>query len=136
MVVRCEGQIVSSAWASYKRILVEYLEREISLGQDEVYAYDVFTAPPFRGKNISPVRSAWMLQHFREAGYKRVIGFIVPENESSLRTSRKVGYRPFAVMGYIKLGPFRRDFLHYLDSDQRKLSVSPMNMKHVEPPKS
>jgi hypothetical protein len=110
IVARYEGQIANAGWVSTRRAPVEYLGREIQLSQGEAYAHDTYTSPRVRGQNISAARSVWMLRYFQGAGYKRVIGTIVPENKSSIRASEKAGYRPYGVMGYVKLGPWRRDF--------------------------
>ena len=112
IIARYEGHIVNAGWVSTRRTSVEYVGREIQLSQGEVYAYDTYTSPRLRGQNISAARSVWMLRYFQEAGYKRVIGTVVPENKSSIRASEKAGYRPYGVMGYVKLGPWRHDFFH------------------------
>jgi RimJ/RimL family protein N-acetyltransferase len=109
-VARHEGQLVSASWAAIHRARNFYLTREVHLMPDEVYIYDSFTKPNFRGKSISAAIRAGMIQYFRAAGYRRMILGTQAENKSNLRTLRKVGFRPFGMMGYIKVGPWRRDF--------------------------
>jgi hypothetical protein len=138
IVARYEGQIVSAFWASIRRASLvnvgEYLDRDVSLelplAQDEVFLYDAYTLPQFRGQNVSPESSVWNLRYWREAGYRRVFVGVSPENKSSLRACKKEGYRPFAVIGYFKLGPLRWDFLHHLGSDERGLPVSSMRVNY------
>jgi L-amino acid N-acyltransferase YncA len=110
-VARYEGQIVSASWAAvHWAVWIYYLACEIRLERDEVYVYGSFTSPDFRGKSISPAIRAEMMRRFRAVGYRRMVLWIEPENKSSLRTVWKVGFRPFATMGFVKVGPWRRDF--------------------------
>jgi GNAT superfamily N-acetyltransferase len=109
-VARHEDKLISTSWAAVHRARNLYLAREIRLMPDEVYIYDSFTQPDFRGKSISAAIRAEMIRHFLAAGYRRIIVGTEPENKSNLRTLGKVGFRPFGMMGYIKIGPWRRDF--------------------------
>lgn len=109
-VVRYEGRIINASWVTTQQAWIDYLAYEIRLAADEVYTYESFTLPGFRGQNIAPARLAQMLRCFRDAGYRRVLSAITPENKSAFRPVEKLGYRPFGVMGYVKLGPWRWDF--------------------------
>ena len=110
--VRHRERLVSVAWVTTGRAWVDYLDREILLADDEVYPYESFTAPDMRGQNLASTRSTHMQRHFKDAGYRRVVVAVTPENTASLRHTVKVGYRPFGMMGYVKLGPWRHDFRH------------------------
>ena len=109
-VARHEGRIVAASWAADRRAWIFYLACEIRLLDGEVYVYDSFTRPDFRGQAVSPAIRTEMIRYFRAAGYRRMILGTVPENHANLQAVRKVGFRPFGVMGYIKIGPWRRDF--------------------------
>lgn len=109
-VARYAGRIVHACWVATKRAWIDYLASEIRLAADEVYPYESFTAPDVRGQSIASVRSAQMLRYFHNAGYRRSLTAVLPENKPALRPLEKVGYRPFGVMGYIQIGPWRHDF--------------------------
>jgi len=109
-VARHEGRIVSAAWIATGRVWVDYLAREVRLAADEAYLYESFTSPESRGQNIPAVRATYEAQHFREAGYRRLVAVIMPENKPALRHAEKAGWQPFGMLGYIKLGPWRWDF--------------------------
>ena len=109
-VARHEGQIVAVSWAADRCAWIFYLACEIRLLDGEVYVYDSFTRPDFRGQAVSPAIRTEMIRYFRAADYQRMILGTVPENHANLQAVRKVGFRPFGVMGYIKIGPWRRDF--------------------------
>jgi GNAT superfamily N-acetyltransferase len=109
-VARCEGRIVSASWTTTEGAWSSYLGREIVMTSGDVYTYDSFTDPDFRGQQVATVRLAAMLRFFREAGYVRLVSIIVPENSGALRPPEKMGYHPFGVIGYFKLGPWRWEF--------------------------
>ena len=123
-VARHEGRIVNAGWATTCRAWIEYLACEMRLAPGEVYHYESFTTPSFRGLNISPARYTQMLRYLRDAGYRRSVSAVVPENKAGISHLKKVGYRPFGVMGYVKLGPWRRDFC-WVDPALRPPGESP-----------
>jgi hypothetical protein len=109
-VGRHEGRIVHAGWTTTTRARIDFLAREITLAPDEVYQYESFTAPSFRGQNLAAVRITEMLHYFRKAGYRRMIAVVVPENTTAFRPLEKTGYRPFGLLGYIQLGRWRQHF--------------------------
>jgi RimJ/RimL family protein N-acetyltransferase len=123
-VARHEGRLVCANWATTKAARISYLDCTIQLAPGEVYTYELFTSPDFRGQNIAPAVKAQQLRHFRRAGYSRSVAAIVPENRASLRADEKVGYRPYGVMGYVKLGPWRRDFFRLYESKDLRRSTT------------
>ena len=122
-VARHERQVISACWATIHVILTPYSACEIQLAKDEAYVYDGFTKPDFRGQSIFPAILAEMIKYFRAAGYRRMILGIVPENNPSLWAIRKVGFRLFGTMGYIKIGQWRQDFYRTNSNIQRQKSV-------------
>jgi GNAT superfamily N-acetyltransferase len=109
-VARHEGQIVHACWAAAGRAWIDYLAYEMPLARDEVYQYDSFTAPAFRGHNLAAARVIEAARYFRQAGYRRLIAVVSPENTAAFRPLEKAGYRPFGLIGYIQLGQMRRNF--------------------------
>jgi len=109
-IVKHKSDIVHASWAVTGRAWIEYLSTQIWLPPDEVYIYESFTSPAFRGQNISPTRSLEMARYFRNAGFRRIIAAMIPEDNRAFRAAKKTGYRPFGVIGYLKIGPWRYDF--------------------------
>ena len=109
-VARHGGEIISDCWASIHHVRFSRLYYKLRLAQGEVYFYDAFTRPDFRGKSVLPAILEEMIRHFRAAGYLRIICEVVPENKPSLQAFGKVGFKPFGVIGYIKIGPWHRNF--------------------------
>jgi ribosomal protein S18 acetylase RimI-like enzyme len=109
-VARHEGRIVHAGWTTTKRARIDFLACEIALAPDEVYQYESFTAPGFRGQNLAAVRITEMMHYFRKAGYRRMVAVVVPENTPAFRPLEKAGYRPFGLVGYVQIGRWRRNF--------------------------
>ena len=132
-VARYKGRLVCANWATTKAAQLPYLDCAIQLAPGEVYTYELFTSPDFRGQNIAPVVKAQQLRHFRRAGYSRSVAAIVPENKASLRADEKVGYRPYGVMGCVKLGPWRRDFCRLYESkDFRRSTIANDGLREMD----
>ena len=108
---RLDGRLISVRWAAAGRMHLEYLDYDLDLSADEACSYGLYTDPAFRGSGVSPTGSVAMLRHLREAGFRRVVAAILPENHVSLRSVTKTGYRPYGVIGRLKLGPWTWRFL-------------------------
>lgn len=109
-VARHAGQIVNAGWAYTSGASVYEWIREIKLAPSEVFLSEAFTLPHFRNQKIQQARHSWMLRILRDAGFRRVIGQVRLDNSAQIRALERVGYHSFAVMGYVKLGRWRRDF--------------------------
>jgi GNAT superfamily N-acetyltransferase len=108
---RHQGSIVNACWTAEGPVWIDYLGCGMELARDEVYVYNNYTDPRFRGRNISAVRAAVMLRHFRELGYRRMIAVVVPENKAAFRSPDKAGYRPIGAIGCIRIGPWRKAWM-------------------------
>lgn len=132
-VARYKGRLVCANWATTLAARIPYLDCTIQLAPGEVYTYELFTSPDFRGQNIAPAVKAQQLRHFRRAGYSRSVAAIVPENKASLRVDEKVGYRPYGVMGCVRLGPWRRDFCRlYEGKDFRRSTIANDELREAD----
>jgi hypothetical protein len=106
-----DEEIVGALWLAGGRVRIEYLGRDLELGPDEVYVYDGYTSPAFRGARASPLRTAWSIRHASGLGFRRLLATFLPENQPALPLWNRVGYRRLGVIGYVKLGPWRLEFL-------------------------
>src|SRR5262249_44587229 len=106
-----EQRIVHAAWAATGRAWIEYVSRELPLAADDVYVYDSFTTPEFRGRGAAPLRARVLGQYFAARGYARLLTAVLQENAAGFRPLEKVGTRPVGTIGYIGIGPWRRHFV-------------------------
>jgi hypothetical protein len=51
-----------------------------------------------------------MARELAASGHRRVLATIYPENRPGVRMVEKLGYRRIGTIGYVSLGPWRRDF--------------------------
>jgi hypothetical protein len=105
------GDRISSAiWFQTGRVWIPELDRHLLVDPDQIYGYDSWTAPDLRGHNIPAVRGKQTTRLLRAAGYKRLIGYVLPENPAAFRPVEKVGMRRRGTVGYVQLGPLRLEF--------------------------
>lgn len=109
-VVRHNGKIINAGWAATNKVTIDYLSMEFQLKDDEVYGYDAFAAPAYRGSRLSLFRLTHMFKYFRDLGYQRFVGTVLLENKPAIRHILRAGSRAYGIIGYVKLGPFRWDF--------------------------
>lgn len=105
------GVVVSSRWIVEHRAYVAYLDTWLDLEQDEVYLSEAFTSPSRRGHTVSGAAATRLAASLAAEGRRRILAGVLPENAAGRRTYEKVGYVGVGRIGYVKLGPWRRDFL-------------------------
>src|SRR5262245_52104831 len=86
-----QGRIVHADWIMTGQVWLVYLACELPLAPDEVYSYDSFTVPEFRGQNIAAARSVYMHRTMQERGYKRVVTMTLPDNQAAIRMHERAG---------------------------------------------
>jgi RimJ/RimL family protein N-acetyltransferase len=109
-VARHDGKIVAALWVATGEAEFEYLDRRIRLAEGEAQRYDSFTSPDLRGRGVIAAVGTRLDRELLEENVRRVRGTALPENAAALRALAKGGYRPVGKIGYVKLGPWRRDF--------------------------
>jgi hypothetical protein len=110
-VARHNGLLVSARWIASGEAEIEYLGRRLPFAPDEVFLSDTFTSPSFRGNAISAAAGTRLAHVLAGEGIRRIIGAILPENRRAARAFDKAGARPFGKIGYVAIGPLRRDFI-------------------------
>jgi ribosomal protein S18 acetylase RimI-like enzyme len=109
-VASFEKRIVASGWATTTAPWLDYLEAPLAFHPGDVYLYDLYTLPEYRGRGIGLAFWAAQLRHFQAAGCRRVLSTIEPENLRSVRIAAKTGGRPIFIQGRWHVGSWRRDF--------------------------
>jgi GNAT superfamily N-acetyltransferase len=103
-------RIVSAAWGAAGRAQIDYLDREIFLAPDEVYSYDLFTLPGFRGSGMTSATRIPHIELLRDRGYRRALATSAAHNEPARALQDRLGYRSIGWIGYVGLGPWRHHF--------------------------
>jgi ribosomal protein S18 acetylase RimI-like enzyme len=105
-----DGQIAQVGTAATGRVYVPYLYRDLLLQPDDVYFYDSFTLPAYRGYGLAPARAAHMMHHYWQEGYRRVVCLVAVENQGGLRSVQKTGYQAVGLYSCLRFGPWQRDW--------------------------
>ncbi|MBI5563603.1 MAG: methyltransferase domain-containing protein [Chloroflexi bacterium] len=106
-IVRHQGRLVHVCWAAFGYARIDYLSREIQLAPDDVYSYESFTVPDFRGYNAAAARGAYMQSILGRAGVRRLVAVAVPDNKPAVRAIEKAGYVRAGTLRTIWLGRWR-----------------------------
>jgi GNAT superfamily N-acetyltransferase len=103
-VARHEGRIVCTSWTSGTVRYFSTLGCRYAPGPSEVYLYDSFTHPAFRGLAIAPALGVHVLERLRGAGITRATMAVSVQNFANRRARAKTGFRPYERMDYLRLG--------------------------------
>ena len=104
------GKLVSTRWLASGTVRLAYVDREAALAPTDVYVHDVYTAPEHRRRGISRFVAAVVPELLAAEGARRIVGVLEPENRAGIAANQMAGYRVAGRIGYVKLGPWRRDF--------------------------
>ena len=104
------GRLVSTRWLATGTVRLGYLGREVALAHGDVHIYETYTEPGHRGRGISGIAGAIVPAALAAEGARRIVGVLEPENTTGIRANEKAGYRIVGKIGYVRLGPWRRDF--------------------------
>jgi ribosomal protein S18 acetylase RimI-like enzyme len=110
-----EDEIASTVWVAFGSAWLPELRRAIRLQPHEVFLYDSYTSERLRGRGIATMRALWTAEYLREGGYRFAFGHTAPENQPAQGPPEKTGYEVLATAGYVRLGPWRRDFVRLPD---------------------
>jgi ribosomal protein S18 acetylase RimI-like enzyme len=101
---RHRGALASTTWACRSRHWVPDLHFMWNVAPGEVYLYDSYTAPQYRRRYIALALDTHVLRHLRNLDLERALTAISPENEASIHSKAKVGFRLCGDLRCISLG--------------------------------
>lgn len=89
--IKCEGQIVAFTWVDFKEWGVT-ASRHL-LNENEVYLFDAYTLPSFRGKGLAPRVRRYAHEQLEDMGIKTLYSITDFFNTSSMRFKAKLDAR-------------------------------------------
>lgn len=98
------GALASTTWACRSKHWVPDLHFMWQVAPREVYLYDSYTDPRFRGRGIATALDAHVLRYFLGLDVDRALTAIAPENTASIRSKTKVGFRPCGDLRCLSIG--------------------------------
>ncbi|TMC48558.1 MAG: hypothetical protein E6J14_10690 [Chloroflexi bacterium] len=112
LIIRRDGVLVCAHWSVLGpgSAYIAYLDTTIPLGTAERYVYGALTAPSLRAQGLATRSWQRSLRWAWDADFRHSVSAVLPESRSSLAVGARVGYRQTALIGYCKLGPWRREF--------------------------
>jgi GNAT superfamily N-acetyltransferase len=99
-----DGRIVHAGWVATGRVYVPYLRRDLILLPGDIYLYNHYTLPEYRGYGLAKARGVHVLRHYQNEGYTRSSGVIAAENRAGFGPVKPTGYRPIGIYSYLRLG--------------------------------
>lgn len=109
-VLRNGAGIVSSCWAATDFADIPYLDLRIRLAPGQVYLFDTYTAPAYRGRSHASLLVAGLTQTCLQQGAKTVISVVLPENRGGMALFGRLGFQQAGLVGYLRIGPWRHQF--------------------------
>lgn len=104
------GRAVGYAWACFDDHHVAGLERTMSIGPEDVCAYDGFVHALSRGQGVLPSLDRAQMAFARERGVRRQLTYAMSGNRASRRSMARMGKRPLLRVRAIELPLLRRRF--------------------------
>lgn len=105
------GRLVGVSWAATGNVYVRHLRATLRLRPDEALVYGVFVASDMRAKHVASRVGICGLRWLRDAGYRRALTAILPENEAGFGPPAMLGYRRVGTVYGIGIGSSRRTFV-------------------------
>ena len=108
---RHDGRLVATRWVATGSVRIPYLARSLDLADGDVFVYEAYTAPDYRRLGIAHAVESRLTLLLREEGHRRILRTVLPENAPGVEMHTSLGNRPIGTIGYVKIGPWRHDFL-------------------------
>jgi GNAT superfamily N-acetyltransferase len=103
-LVRAHGAVVAYCWSTTAPAPVEEIRRHVVPAGDEVYLYDAYTAPEWRGKRLFPAMLTLLLAAARARGRRRALIFALAANRASTRAIEHAGFQHFLAISRVSIG--------------------------------
>jgi GNAT superfamily N-acetyltransferase len=87
-----DKQVVAYCWLASTPIPVAEIDRVVVPAADEVYLYDAFTVPGWRGRGFFTLMLRHLLAHARSQGRRRALIFAEARNVPSCRAIERAGF--------------------------------------------
>lgn len=97
-VVRSKGAVVAYCWATTSAAPVEEIGCRVVPVEGEIYLYDAYTAPSWRGRRLFPAMLGALTAWARSRGKHRALIFAMASNVASARAIEHAGFERFQTV--------------------------------------
>jgi GNAT superfamily N-acetyltransferase len=101
-----EGRLASVSWVAEGRGILRSLDGTFKLKPDQVYLFDSFTDPDFRGLRMQAAIFARVRMEALRSGRCCAVVFVAPENRANIRSRRRMAFAWAGFVVRIKIGPW------------------------------
>ena len=98
-----EGEIVEACWSATSDIYVGYMRRYLRVPAGDVYSFDSYTDPRFRGHGVYMARNSYQARLNRAEGLKRSIALVAYENYAAWLILSRSGLKTLGAFHYVRL---------------------------------
>ncbi len=96
-------EVVSYCWMTSNSAPIGEIGKSIILKNREMYLYDAFTEPEFRGNGLFPRILTAILRRGRQEGYQKAFIFALSSNKSSIMAIRRTGFNSFQSVYFLDI---------------------------------
>jgi hypothetical protein len=99
-------KIVDAGWTATGDVAVPYLERVLSLEPGDIYSYDAYTHPDYRGYGLYMARNSLTARTNQKEGFRRSVALVAPENYTAWVILTRSGLETIGEYSFVRI-PFR-----------------------------
>jgi RimJ/RimL family protein N-acetyltransferase len=107
-IARHETGVVAYCWLACTPVWVGEIGHSVVPGPDDVYLYDAFTMPGWRGRGLFAAVVAPLLAFAHTRGRKRALIFVGARNRPSRRAIERAGFEILHTVTRVNLGGLTR----------------------------
>jgi CelD/BcsL family acetyltransferase involved in cellulose biosynthesis/ribosomal protein S18 acetylase RimI-like enzyme len=115
-----KGVPVSYGWFAEESYQIENFDFRLAPG--EVFVFDAWVSPSFRGKGIAYYNFKLIFEFFRELGYDTCIHFVEVQNRKMLRLCRKIGLPLYGILKHRRYLGMRKTVILPRGPDESRIA--------------
>jgi RimJ/RimL family protein N-acetyltransferase len=101
--VRHGSEVIAYCSLTSRPEWVAEIGRLVVPGPGEVYIYDAFTSPAWRGRGLFQAMLKSLLEYARARGRRRALIFVLNRNRASRRAIEQAGFELFQAVSRVKV---------------------------------
>lgn len=100
LVAYHDGVPISYLFAADHESWVEEIQDTLIIKANEIYLYDAFTHPDYRGNHIYPLLLTHAIHHFKALSYAHALIFVQSKNRSSIKAIKRAGFQCYSTIDF------------------------------------
>ena len=96
-------KIIDAGWTATGTVAVPYLGRVLCLEPGDIYSYDAYTLPEYRGYGLYMARNSFTARTNQKEGFKRSVALVAPENYTAWLILTRSGLETIGEYSFVRL---------------------------------